>query len=83
MLGVQYALRNVPRRVNAALRRKARQEAKSLDEVAPEALVMGVGLANAPVTFHDLDVLAGTWREDAAFGRAIAAQDKMDTCHTT
>jgi hypothetical protein len=28
-----------------------------------------------PLQFYDLDHLAGTWREDAGFDRAIAAQD--------
>ena len=75
---MQYTLRNVPRRVDATLRRKAKQEAKSLNDAAIEALMMGAGLAEEPVTFHDLDSLAGTWREDAAFDHAIAAQDSVD-----
>ncbi len=75
---MQYTLRNVPRRVDATLRRKAKEEAKSLNEAALEALMMGAGLAEEPITFHDLDVLAGTWQEDAEFDRAIAAQDKVD-----
>ena len=75
---MQYTLRNVPRPVDAALRRKARQEAKSLNVIALEALTLGVGLADAPIQHHDLDSLAGTWQEDPAFDQAIAAQDQVD-----
>jgi hypothetical protein len=75
---MQYTLRNVPRPVDAALRRKAKKEDKSLNEAALEALKAGAGVAEEPVQFHDLDALAGTWREDAAFDQAIAAQDTVD-----
>lgn len=75
---MQYTLRNVPRPVDAALRRRAKSEAKSLNETAVDALTRGAGLADEPVRFRDLDALAGSWREDPAFDRAIAAQDQVD-----
>ena len=64
--------------MDQALRSKARQSAKSLNAVAIEALTTGAGLAEKPVIHHDLDQLAGTWVEDAAFDEAIRAQDTVD-----
>lgn len=75
---MQYTIRNVPRRVEILLRRRAKQEKKSLNAVALEALKSGSGLTAAPTTYHDLDELAGTWQEDPAFEEALAAQDQID-----
>lgn len=77
--GVQYTVRNVPRTVDAALRRKAAQERKSLNEVLRQALLKEVGLAGHDRRiYNDLDHLAGTWVEDPEFDAAIAAQDVID-----
>jgi hypothetical protein len=76
--GMQYTIRDVPRTVDAELRRKAKREARSLNAVALHALKVGAGVAEVPAQFHDLDALAGTWQEDAAFDRAVAAQDQVD-----
>ncbi len=78
MKSIQYTLRDVPPQVDQALRRKARQDARSLNAVALEALTTGTGLAGKPVVYHDLDHLVGTWVEDAAFDKAIRAQDTID-----
>jgi hypothetical protein len=75
---MQYTIRDIPKPVDAALRRKARREAKSLNTVAIEALKAGSGVAEEPVHYHDLDALAGSWKEDSAFDQAIADQDKVD-----
>ncbi len=74
----QYTLRSVPGKVDQALRRKARQEGKSLNQVAVEALTAGSGLAEEPILYHDLDALAGTWVEDHGFDEAIRSQDQVD-----
>ena len=72
-------MRAVPSHIDSALRRKAREEGKSLNEVLRAALAMAAGSgASAPVDHHDLDHLAGTWDEDAEFDRAIAVQDQVD-----
>ena len=75
---VQYTIRQVPATVDRSLRRKSRQSRQSLNEAALEALARGLGLAEERPRFHDLDPLAGTWQEDAAFDAAIAAQDQVD-----
>lgn len=61
-----------------ALRRSAREQGKSLNEVTIEALVRGAGLGEKRLRQRDLRDIAGTWREDPAFDRALAEQDKID-----
>jgi len=74
---MQYTLRNVPTPLDAALRRSAREQGKSLNEVALEALAKGAGL-NQRWPQRDLSDIAGTWRKDPAFDSAVAAQDTID-----
>ena len=73
----QYTLRKVPARIDSCLRKRAREEGKSLNQIALEALRRGSGLKEG-ILHHDLDDLAGTWKEDAAFDAAILAQDTID-----
>jgi hypothetical protein len=75
---MQYIIRNVSERLDAALRRQAREQGKSLNEVAIEALTRGAGLGDRPLRQRDLLDVAGTWRHDRAFDRALAAQDTVD-----
>jgi hypothetical protein len=74
----QYTVRAVPHHVDRAIRRKARQEGKSLNQVTVEALTAGSGMGEEPLLYHDLDALAGTWVEDADFDAALRAQDEID-----
>ena len=75
---MQYTIRNVPRTLDEALRRVARERGKSLNEVAIEALTRGAGLAGERGRQRDLSDVAGTWRKDPAFDSALAAQDTID-----
>lgn len=75
---MQYTIRNVPGILDEALRRAARQRGKSLNEVAIEALARGVGVTGERGRQRDLGDIAGTWRKDPAFDRALAAQDTID-----
>ena len=74
----QYTVRGVPDRVDEALRRRAKEEGKSLNQVTVEALAAASGVAEAPVRYHDLDSLSGTWQVDPEFDDALAAQDQVD-----
>jgi hypothetical protein len=74
----QYTVRSVPERIDRVLRQKARQERKSLNQVALEALAAGTGVAGTAVEYHDLDALAGIWIEDQGFDEALAALDQID-----
>ena len=75
---MQYTIRNVPRTLDEALRRAARERGKSLNEVTLEALVRGTGVTEERSRQRDLSDVAGTWRKDPAFDRALAAQDSID-----
>ena len=75
---MQYTLRNVPEIVDAALRRRAREQGKSLNEVAIETLARGAGVTEGRSRQRDLKDIAGTWRKDRAFDRARAALDTVD-----
>ena len=75
---MQYTIRNVPDYLDAALRVAAREQGKSLNDVAVEALVRGFGLADVRERQRDLSDIAGSWRKDRAFERALAAQDTVD-----
>jgi hypothetical protein len=75
---MQYTIRNVPVTLDEALRRTAREQDKSLNEVAIEALARGAGVTGERGRQRDLSDIAGTWRKDLAFERALAAQDTID-----
>ena len=75
---MQYTLRNIPETLDAALRERARVAGKSLNEVAVEALARGLGFSQERPRLRDLGDLAGTWRNDRAFDRAISDQHAID-----
>jgi hypothetical protein len=75
---MQYTIRNVPDTLDEALRKAARERRKSLNEMAIEALARGAGVSGESHRQRDLGDIAGTWRKDPAFDRALAAQDKID-----
>lgn len=72
---MQYTVRNIPKRVDAALRKKARAEKRSLNDVLLDVLARGAGVAGEAVKQRDLSWLAGTWVEDPAFDEAMDWQD--------
>jgi plasmid stability protein len=75
---MQYTIRKVPNSLDAALRRRAHEQGKSLNEVAIEALARGAGVSEERCRQRDLHDIAGTWLTDRAFERALAAQDTVD-----
>jgi hypothetical protein len=75
---MQYTIRKIPSSLDAALRRRAKEQGKSLNEVAIEALARGAGASGERTRQRDLRDVAGTWREDHAFDRALADQDTID-----
>ncbi|HKF49117.1 MAG TPA: hypothetical protein VKB38_17290 [Terracidiphilus sp.] len=75
---MQYTIRNVPDYLDEALRNSAREEGKSLNDIAVRALARGAGLQEQTRQERDLSDIAGSWRKDAAFDEAIAAQDTVD-----
>ncbi|HLJ28918.1 MAG TPA: hypothetical protein VKY85_19565 [Candidatus Angelobacter sp.] len=76
---MQYTIRNVPEFLDEALRRSAREQGESLNEVAIDALARGAALSERRLRRRDVSDVAGTWRKDPAFDAALAAQDTIDT----
>ncbi|MFQ5790106.1 MAG: hypothetical protein ACE5JI_06460 [Acidobacteriota bacterium] len=75
---MQYTIRNIPKALDDALRRRAKEEEKSLNEVVVQALARAMGLTRDAVRHRDLSDLAGTWKEDPEFDQAIADQRVID-----
>ena len=76
---VQYTVRSVPGHVDKALRRKAQEEHKSLNEVLRDALIREADGTDLPGrVYTDLDALAGSWVDIPGFDEAIQAQDRVD-----
>ena len=76
---LQYTVRNIPEHVDRALRRKAREDRKSLNEVLREALIREAGSVEpSGRSYTDLDGLAGTWVDDPGFDEAIRGHDQVD-----
>ena len=75
---MQYTIRNIPKALDQALRKKAKTERRSLNEMIIEAIRQMLQLSNEPIKHHDLDFLIGSWVEDPEFDKAIEAQDQID-----
>jgi hypothetical protein len=75
---IQYTLRQIPPALDEALRRKSRQDGKSINQTAIEVLHSGLALAGDSIQHRDLDFMIGSWVEDPAFDEAIGRQDRVD-----
>jgi hypothetical protein len=75
---MQYTIRGIPPALDGALRARARQAGKSLNEAAIDALAEGAGIAGVARRRRDLGDIAGTWKSDKALESALAAQDDID-----
>ena len=76
---VQYTVRSVPAHIDKALRRKAQQGRKSLNEVLRDALIREAEGTDLPErVYTDLDALVGSWVDVPGFDDAIHAQDRVD-----
>jgi hypothetical protein len=65
--------------VDRALRRKALEERKSLNEVLRDALLREAEGPDLPGrVYTDLDALAGAWVDVPGFEEALAEQDRVD-----
>ena len=72
---IRYTVRGVPREVDAALRRKARQRKQSVNQVIVEELTQATVGRRRKAGFSDL---AGRWTPDPAFDEILAAQRQID-----
>lgn len=78
MKRIQYTIRNVPLEVDSGLRSLAVREGNSLNETLIRNLNRGLGLAETPARFNDLDDLAGTWADDPEFDKAVEEMHRID-----
>ncbi len=78
MKALQYTLRGVSASIDDAARRRAKNEGKSLNAVAVEALARGLNLDVKIIVHDDLDDLIGSWQEDPAFDTAMADFERID-----
>ena len=64
--------------LDEAIRKRAKEEGKSLNTVAVEALMQAFGLRGSAQSYRDVAELAGSWVEDAAVDEALGAQRGID-----
>jgi len=74
----QYTIRNIPRSVDQALRKKAQIQQKSLNAVILDLLFKEAGVSPEPRTHEDLDHLIGSWVHDPTTEKALVEQRKID-----
>ena len=75
---IQYTIRDVPGKVDEALRTYAAREGASLNQAAVDILAKGLGVPASGKQYDDLDHLIGSWVNDPEFDRAIAEMDRID-----
>jgi hypothetical protein len=73
-----YTLRNMPKRLDRAIRARAKQEDKSLSEVAIEALLRAFGMVGVGASPRDLSDIAGTWQADPKMDLVFEEQRRVD-----
>lgn len=75
----QYTIRNVPRSVDQALRKKAQRLRQSLNAVLLDALLKDAGVGAEPKVYDDLDYLVGSWVSDPETEHALTEQRRIET----
>ncbi len=77
---MQYTVRNIPKKVDQALRKKAKEQGRSLNDVVVDALAIVTGVAEAakPIKHCDMSDIAGSWVEDPEFDKIMREQDQID-----
>ncbi len=76
---MQYTLRKIPADLDRALREEAKQQHKSLNQVAIETLQRAVGVAEEePVKRRDLTDVVGSWAADPLIDAALEDQRRID-----
>jgi len=77
-MSMQYTLRRIPREVDAALRRRARRDGKTLNEVAVEVLAEGLGLVVEPKRRRSVRDILGAAPRDRELEAALESQRLVD-----
>jgi hypothetical protein len=77
-MGIQYTIRGISDRLDKKIRELAAHEGKSLNEAVLSILESGTGVTEEPISYQDLDHLAGSWINDPEFDKAIEEMDRID-----
>ena len=75
---MQYTIRGLPAQLDKLIRKRAKEEGKSLNTVAVEALMEAFGLRGSELARRDVGRLAGSWVEDPVVDEALSAQRVID-----
>ena len=77
-ISMQYTIRKIPRPVDAALRRRAKRDRKTLNQVAVEAMSEGLGSILESARRRSLSDLLGARSKDPDLEIALKAQRRID-----
>ena len=75
---MQYTLRGIPEALDEAIRRRAREEGKSLNEVVIKVLSECLEVSGGKTPRRDLTDVVGSWKREAAVEAALRAQRRID-----
>jgi len=77
---MQYTLRNISKELDRAIRRKAKESGRSLNDVAIELMSIGAGIPvnGKKVQRVDWSDFVGTYVKEAGFEQALKDQDRID-----
>jgi hypothetical protein len=74
----QYTIRGIPRSVDRALRRIAKERGQSLNAVLVDIVGRAAGVDAEPRSFDDLDHLIGSWVSDPETDEALVEQRRIE-----
>ena len=75
---MQYTLRGIPRDVDAALRKRAQRERKTLNQAAVEAMAEGLGLERDPRPRRSVRDIVGALPKDPRLEAALEDQRRVE-----
>ena len=73
----QYTIRGVPGHVDGSLRAEARRREVSFNQLLVDELTKASGASEGRV-YRTLDNIAGRWKEDPEFDKALEEQRQVD-----
>jgi plasmid stability protein len=75
---MQYTIRNIPKAVDAALRRRAKRQGRTLNEVAVQAMTEALGLVPESPRRRSVRDILGARPKDVELEAALDDQRQID-----
>lgn len=75
---MRYTIRNLPKGLDAALRRRAKRRGMTLNEVAVQAMTEALGLVAESPRRRSVRDICGAHTKDAVLELALDAQRQLD-----